>query len=83
MRLSTHTPLVATCPRVCHPRCCAFSPSSPGRADTVLQLFEVVQSQPVTFPPEVPASQPLTDLLLRMLEKVGGLFLAAYLSGVF
>lgn len=36
----------------------------------MLELFEVVQSQPVTFPPDVPASEPLKDLLLRMLEKV-------------
>ena len=40
------------------------------RADTVLELFEVVQSQPVTFPPDAPASDALKDLLLRMLEKV-------------
>lgn len=41
------------------------------RADTVLELFEVVQSQPVTFPPDVPASDALKDLLLHMLTKVG------------
>ena len=36
-----------------------------------MQLFEVVQSTPVTFPPDVPASEPLKQLLLGMLEKVG------------
>ncbi|PRW33969.1 calcium calmodulin dependent kinase kinase 1 [Chlorella sorokiniana] len=41
----------------------------PFKADTVLELFEVVQSQPVTFPPDVPASDMLKNLLLRMLEK--------------
>ncbi len=41
------------------------------RADTVMQLFEVVRSTPVSFPGEVPASAALQDLLLGMLEKVG------------
>lgn len=38
-----------------------------------MALFEVVQTQPVGFPPEVPATEPLKQLLLGMLEKVGGL----------
>ncbi|KAL4435655.1 hypothetical protein ABPG77_002618 [Micractinium sp. CCAP 211/92] len=41
----------------------------PFRADTVMQLFEVVRSTPVSFPGEVPASAALQDLLLGMLEK--------------
>lgn len=36
-----------------------------------MQLFEVVQSTPVTFPPQVAASPQLRELLLGMLEKVG------------
>ena len=40
------------------------------RADTVMQLFEVVQSTPVTFPEGVAVSGELQELLLGMLEKV-------------
>ncbi len=49
---------------------CEHRTPFPCRADTVLELFEVVQSQPVTFPPDAPASDALKDLLLQMLEKV-------------
>lgn len=48
-----------------------FSLLSVSRADTVLQLFEVVQTQPVTFPADLAASEELRGLLLGMLEKVG------------
>lgn len=37
----------------------------------MLQLFEVVQTEPVAFPPGIPASLELKELLLGMLEKVG------------
>jgi hypothetical protein len=45
-------------------------PAVPCRADTVMQLFEVVQSTPVTFPEGVAVSGELQELLLGMLEKV-------------
>jgi uncharacterized membrane protein YgcG len=42
------------------------------RADTVLELFEVVQTAPLAFPDQPPVSPELRHLLLGMLEKVGG-----------
>ena len=46
-----------------------------------MQLFEVVQSQPLAFPPGVPASAPLRELLLGMLEKVGVCVGGAWIEG--
>ncbi|KAI3434951.1 hypothetical protein D9Q98_003005 [Chlorella vulgaris] len=41
----------------------------PFKADTVLELFETVQSMPLTFPEHPAVSPELKDLLLGMLEK--------------
>ena len=43
----------------------------PFSAATVMKLFEVVQSTPVTFPEGIAASESLKELLLAMLAKVG------------
>ncbi len=43
----------------------------PFSAPTVMKLFEVVQSTPLSFPNGIPASDSLKDLLSGMLAKVG------------
>ena len=43
----------------------------PFTAATVAELFDVVQGTALAFPPDVPASPALLDLLSGLLEKVG------------
>lgn len=42
----------------------------PFSAPNLYKLFQVVQNDPVKYPPDVPISDALKDLLMRMLTKV-------------
>lgn len=42
----------------------------PFSAPNLYKLFQVVQNEPVKYPPDVPITEELKDLLARMLTKV-------------